>query len=328
MKTIRMRPVLGFLPATVLFLLPLAVAAQTTPASAEPGAPPTCHGQQATLVGTPGEPLGGTDGPDVIVSNGASRVRAGAGDDLVCVTGDSGGPAIYDGPGDDVVDASTFSGYTVDTALGAGSDVYSGSPARDRVFLTGGQSDRDWVRTGAGVDYVSTDSRARLYVDADLAAGNDRVDVAAGVTFDLVGGPGRDSLVVLGCDCNRVAAWLGPDGTWEDGRQHSIIPGFENASVVAPAIEIYGSAQRNRVTVWGCDAVVHGRGGDDELTNIADTGDAQCADRVRLYGGPDDDLLRGGDYRDLLYGGIGHDTARGGGGFDLCRAELEASCEE
>ena len=36
----------------------------------------TCQGQAATLVGVPGQPLDGTPGPDVMVSNGANAVAA------------------------------------------------------------------------------------------------------------------------------------------------------------------------------------------------------------------------------------------------------------
>src|SRR5687767_7512771 len=43
----------------------------------------TCHGVAATVVGPPGQnELSGTDGPDVIVSNGVRSVYANAGDDL------------------------------------------------------------------------------------------------------------------------------------------------------------------------------------------------------------------------------------------------------
>lgn len=70
----------------------------------------TCNGQAATLVGTPGGVVTGTDGPDVIVTNGAARVEAGAGDDVICTTGtvaaDPFNPAVavLAGAGNDLVD--------------------------------------------------------------------------------------------------------------------------------------------------------------------------------------------------------------------------------
>jgi Ca2+-binding RTX toxin-like protein len=51
----------------------------------------TCQGQAATIVGTPGGEITGTEGADVIVTNDAIRVDALGGDDLVCATGVRGG---------------------------------------------------------------------------------------------------------------------------------------------------------------------------------------------------------------------------------------------
>ena len=45
----------------------------------------------------------GTDGDDVIVTNGSWVIYAADGNDRVCVTGDTG--LVYAGFGDDVVDA-------------------------------------------------------------------------------------------------------------------------------------------------------------------------------------------------------------------------------
>src|SRR5690349_13426386 len=65
--------------------------------------PATCHGEPATIVGTPDGTFTGTDGRDVIVTNGASgKARGGA--DLICITG-STGAHIDAGAGKDVVDA-------------------------------------------------------------------------------------------------------------------------------------------------------------------------------------------------------------------------------
>ena len=49
----------------------------------------TCFGQQPSIVGTRGQELVGTDGPDVVVTNGALVVTTLAGDDLLCVTGET-----------------------------------------------------------------------------------------------------------------------------------------------------------------------------------------------------------------------------------------------
>ncbi|GIM66234.1 hypothetical protein Pve01_87520 [Planomonospora venezuelensis] len=101
----------------------------------------TCQGQPATIVGTPSQyDLIGTEGPDVVVTNGAYGIRTLGGDDLVCVT-DVTRPGVVQlsvGAGNDVVDASA-SGSSIDAVLGSGSDHYTASAGRDFVEL--GSSD-------------------------------------------------------------------------------------------------------------------------------------------------------------------------------------------
>lgn len=64
-----------------------------------------CDGQAATIVGTPGGTITGTDGKDVIVTNGATRVDALGGDDLVCAT-EAGVVAILGAGADTFLDQS------------------------------------------------------------------------------------------------------------------------------------------------------------------------------------------------------------------------------
>jgi hypothetical protein len=86
----------------------------------------SCEGLPATVVGTPGATVTGTDGPDVIVSAGAVEVRALGGDDVICTTASvAPAPGAFDpavrvlaGSGDDVVDRRG------DTGPGATGRVY------------------------------------------------------------------------------------------------------------------------------------------------------------------------------------------------------------
>ena len=91
----------------------------------------TCQGQPATIVGTfLQRDLTGTEGPDVVVTNGAIGVKTLGGDDLVCVTDEPGrltGVTLDTGPGDDVVDG-TWTLAEDRRGARAGSDTYSGSP--------------------------------------------------------------------------------------------------------------------------------------------------------------------------------------------------------
>ncbi|QSR33270.1 hypothetical protein CFI00_22715 [Nocardioides sp. S5] len=143
----------------------------------------TCQGRPATIVGTPGmAALTGTEGADVIVTNGAVTVSALGGDDLVCITGgrEYREVSLDAGPGADAVDASVAGG-PVDVRLGAGSDSYVGSPSDERVLggtqyaATAGTLDteRDVITTGAGGDdrVVSGSERTVINTDAVLLTG-------------------------------------------------------------------------------------------------------------------------------------------------------------
>ncbi|MCY4727866.1 hypothetical protein NYO98_16390 [Nocardioides sp. STR2] len=88
-------------------------AALLAPVGTAAAAGETCQGQAATIVGTPGGQITGTEDADVIVTNDATRVDALGGDDLVCATGER---SSYDS----VTGTSTF----VVVILGAGADTF------------------------------------------------------------------------------------------------------------------------------------------------------------------------------------------------------------
>ncbi|MBL0748460.1 hypothetical protein [Nocardioides baculatus] len=96
------------LPAVALLGAALLAPMGTATAAGE-----TCEGQAATIVGTPGGQVTGTEGADVIVTNDATRVDALGGDDLVCATGER---SSYDS----ATGTSTF----VPAVLGAGADTF------------------------------------------------------------------------------------------------------------------------------------------------------------------------------------------------------------
>ena len=116
----------------------------------------TCQGQPVTLVGRAGTPLLGTEGPDVIDTNGASRTESLGGDDLICLTGaadvtlpsDARRVEVDAGAGNDRVEAAT-EGWGSYTELGTGADSFVASNA-----------DEHWVTTGLGIDRTVTDREA------------------------------------------------------------------------------------------------------------------------------------------------------------------------
>ncbi|HWJ83130.1 MAG TPA: hypothetical protein VNS55_12915 [Nocardioides sp.] len=185
-------------------LVPLALlAGPSIPANA---GPPSCHGKAATVVGEPGSVVDGTDSADVVVTNGATRVSTGAGDDLVCVTG---------GTDVDVVDVDTQNGSDlVDTRgsragvarvdLGHGDDTFDGGSRPDTVYAsnafgTPGGRGADVVSTGGGRDVVFTGAWfGNPDHDAvDLGAGRDDLWLQGAVDpgLPVVGGAGSDGLL-------------------------------------------------------------------------------------------------------------------------------------
>ncbi len=156
----------------------------------------TCRGLPATLVGTPGEVLTGTEGADVILSNNARRVDALGGDDTVCLTNHDGSgpnghyPAVDAGEGDDDVDATAVpSGLEPGAELGSGADSYVGGPAQDVVYaaeVTGeigtwvvADEDQDVIETAGGRDEVYTGADGPLEDRIDLGGDGGGLNVAA-----------------------------------------------------------------------------------------------------------------------------------------------------
>lgn len=144
-----MRPLV---PVLAAISLAAALGSATAPAVA---AGETCQGQPVTVVG-PGDAYGrlnGTEGNDVIVTEGATDVEALGGDDLVCITVTYA--SVDAGAGNDTVDASGGIGGSTD--LGPGSDRYLGSTAREDVAAGTGpyrqDAERDVIDTGARGTY-------------------------------------------------------------------------------------------------------------------------------------------------------------------------------
>jgi Ca2+-binding RTX toxin-like protein len=174
-----MRPLLPAGLATGLMAISL-LTAPTAQAAAD-----TCQGLTATVVGTPGQyVLTGTEGDDVIVTNGAGPTLGLGGNDLVCVTGGTSPllqVSVDAGAGDDVVDASAVNN-SVTVELGAGSDTYTGSPYDETVHggtspYDGGpevDTERDTITTGAGGDdFVVSGSDPAVPNGDDVVLGAD-----------------------------------------------------------------------------------------------------------------------------------------------------------
>ena len=159
------------MPVIALGLLVVAITTAPSPTVAHATAE-ACHGRVATFVGTPGGALMGTDGPDVMVTNGASSVDAAGGDDLVCVTG--GRHVILAGAGNDVVDTTRARGRGK-VVLGPGDDVLTGGRQDSKVIAGSSKTmddGRDVIDAGAGDD--------RVWSGAEATPNEDRISLSAG----------------------------------------------------------------------------------------------------------------------------------------------------
>jgi hypothetical protein len=117
------------------------------------------------------------------------------------------------------------------------------------------------------------------------------------------------------------------------GEENVAARGFEDATVVAPDIEVVGTTSANDISVDACRATVEGLRGRDTIAAIvtsgSNAGTLRCRDgrHVRFLGGGGADRLLGSGGPDLLVGGPGRDRADGGRGRDTCRAEVRKNCE-
>jgi Ca2+-binding RTX toxin-like protein len=110
-----------------------------------PPVPPTCEGETATIIGTPGSDnnIVGTSGRDVIAALGGNdRIRALDGNDLVC--GGEGNDLMYGGAGNDRL----FGDEPNDQDTG-GTDRIVGGIGNDRLY---GSLGNDQLNGGAGND--------------------------------------------------------------------------------------------------------------------------------------------------------------------------------
>ncbi len=180
-----------------------------------PDAPPMvhshselCFGEAPTILGSPGGEVGGTAGRDVVITNGAAYVAAGAGDDLVCVTGDAA-PFLKTGAGNDRIDASaTRRSWNLTVNLGAGADEFLGGPARDSIRANGtGEDDADRIKTAGGRDSVSTGGRDTNNDVIRLGSEADAVYVSRTLPQPVIhGGRGADGLFMF-LNRSRVGSW-------------------------------------------------------------------------------------------------------------------------
>ncbi len=155
----------------------------------------TCQGQPATIVGTfLQRDLTGTEGPDVVVTNGAIGVKTLGGDDLVCVTDEPGrrnGGHLDTGAGDDVVDGTwTLAG--IDAVLGRAATPTPAPRPGTRWSPATRRSTTRRTRSGAVVGLAAPPAAATRSSPGSRGVPNADVVVLAGIGNEvyLVGSDG------------------------------------------------------------------------------------------------------------------------------------------
>lgn len=261
----------------------------------------TCRGEAATIVGTT-PTLQGTDGRDVIVTGSSTDVSAGAGDDLVCVTGKGANANVVDldaGPGDDVVDSTAMPRHFYLTAiLGDGSDTFVGGAGADSVVAGAGafystppdEAERDVIDTGSGADDVSSGGVGLVNDDeVRTGEGNDSVRWAGtmGPTGVLDLGAGRDRLESRASG-QTFSIDLAAGTLVRDGVREASFASAEDLSVSPEpglgSLQVRGTGHRNVVEVTGPASVQADlRGGKDQL----ELAGARPGGRLDLGGGAD-----------------------------------------
>lgn len=285
-------------PLLVVALLPLLM---TLPGPAQAAnEAQECQGLPVTVVGEPGRftNVYGTDGDDVIVTNGASRVFALGGNDTICATVDVVS-SIDAGPGKDAVDAR---GVAVSTIyLGAGDDTFWGNGSRVYTDAPG--------PGGGGTDTVNGGSLQDVVITGVKGAPDDDI-------LDLEGGP--DSISVLGTSTGTISAGAGHDYlTWAsaEGSDYWV---FDNRRGYASHARGYYVAEWSGLEDFDLgaladrDVVFVGSSASEWLRSVGrmDGRRSWTGSIKASMAGGDDKLWVNGDQHPRLQGGTGRDRLR------------------
>lgn len=230
--------------------------------AAAPAAPPTCAGEPATIVGTPGDDfIDGTDGRDVIVARGGDdHVGSGPGRDLICL---GAGDDLGDGhDGQDQVRGGAGDDYLVSHR---GYDRIVGNRGRDVMFLPSRRGTD--VEGGPGDDAITVNPSATGRLNARGGSGWDQIGLHVG---------GRDAAILI----DQQAGTIDLAGT------AGAFSGFAYVNLTGRHAWTYdGTAAADTLVSLQGPTTTHLRGGDD-----------------RVWTGDFDDWIDGGGGHDTAIG--------------------------
>jgi Ca2+-binding RTX toxin-like protein len=217
---------------------------------------------------------------------------------------------IIAGPGDNLIDASGFSGNAMLWG-GGGRDVITGGTGDD--WLNGNDGE-DALTGGGGNDMLHGGEGADLMIGGDGndtlngEAGDDTIDGGSG-DDQLIGEEGRDRLLGRDGDDSlyggpgndQLLGHAGRDRLNGEAGNDTLLGGEE-------ADALWGGNGNDVISGDADNDRLFGQSGNDTL--LGESGND------RLQGGSARDVLQGGDGDDTLNGQTGHDTLGGGDGKD------------
>jgi RHS repeat-associated protein len=205
--------------------------------------------------------------------------------------------SLQGGPGNDILDATTFAG-PVTLEGGAGDDSLFGGSSGD--WLSGGPGD-DTIDGGAGDDIAVATADADFTATTSLIRGNGVDSIHAIERVRLTGGPSNNAFT--------LTDWVGHatvDGG--GGSDRLVVSGNWNYSLSATALDLSSGQSFALANVE--EAMLTGGSGNNTMSA------AGFAGRVTLDGGAGNDSIVGSNQNDELTGGAGNDTIDGGAGTD------------
>ncbi|MDX6371139.1 MAG: hypothetical protein QOD98_127 [Nocardioidaceae bacterium] len=288
---------------TVALVVPSTMAL-TGPVAPTYAAVAVCQGQPATIEGSTGTIIG-TEGNDVIVSTGPdTEVQAKGGNDLVCVVGGH----VYSGLGDDSVVSTAPAGTVTFAYLNGGTDSFVGGAGGSDVIADEISSFHVTMSSGGTMELYPTSTPGTGTVDFGTSAGY---------------------LYAFGENTARVD--LAAQTASVDGLLTVTTVGVHSATATGCKVRMKGDDENNDLGAFGHNIVMSGGGGRDTLARVGNGFDLdlpECGAYKSVFrgeAGPDRLSGRLGD--DILVGGRGHDVANGAGGVDTCRTEVRKNCE-
>jgi Ca2+-binding RTX toxin-like protein len=221
---------------------------------------------------------------------------------------------IFGTDGNDIVDASAWTGIGISIYSGLGNDTIQGGSGNDT--LVGGNGN-DTIEGNAGDDFIVGDD-----YEGHNGTGDDT----------LRGGDGNDTLYG-----DSYIWWSGVTGTGNDvldggnGDDSMNGAGGGNAFLGGAGVDSVQDTLKNNVILtnntYTADGVVSNNHGVESFkifgTDGNDIVDASAWTGIGAYieGGPGNDILQGGAGNDSIFGGDGDDSISGSGGSDYLNGQ-------